>query len=174
MTDPTASVPDPASALGALLVFLGLTALVALSGALFRPGSWYDSLEKPGWRPPNKAFGPVWTLLYIMIAVSGWLVWRAAPWPETATALAIFGLQLALNAGWSAVFFGLKRPGWAVVEIAALWASILATMVAFAPFSLTAAGLLAPYFLWVSFAAALNVAIWRRNPTGRASDASQA
>ncbi len=156
--------PETVGALASLLAFLGLTTLVALSGALFRPGAWYESLRKPHWRPPNWVFGPVWTALYIMIAISGWQVWRAAPWPETAVALSVYGVQLILNAGWSAVFFGMREPGWALIEICALWLSIIATIAVFAPISATAAALLMPYLIWVSFAAVLNAAIWRRNP----------
>lgn len=153
----------------ALGVFLGLNFVTALSGAWFRPGAWYEDLAKPGWRPPNWLFGPVWLVLYIMIAVSGWLVWRAGPWEETGPALLIYGAQLVLNAGWSAVFFGLRRPGLAFIEITLLWISIVVTKSMFEPIDSTAALLLWPYLIWVSFAAALNWAIWRMNRNGPAA-----
>src|SRR5579875_920782 len=92
-----------------LLPFLAVCFVTALSGAVFRPGEWYESLSKPSWRPPNWLFGPAWAVLYVCIACSGWLVWGAAG-IGAETALIIYGVQLLLNAGWSAVFFGLRRP----------------------------------------------------------------
>ncbi|MDQ0315488.1 TspO/MBR family protein [Amorphus orientalis] len=151
-----------------LFGFIVACTLVALSGALFRPGPWYERMAKPSWTPPNYVFGPVWTVLYVMIAVSGWLVWRAAGFEGAPVAFAIYGVQLALNALWSAIFFGMRRPGLAIVDVAALWLSILATIVAFYPHSQTAALLLLPYLVWVSIASALNVAVWRLNlPSAR-------
>jgi benzodiazapine receptor len=125
--------------------------------------TWYAALHKPSWNPPNQVFGPVWTLLYLMMALAAWLVWRAAGWPAVRPALGMFAVQLALNVGWSVVFFGLHRPGWAFVEIVVLWAAILATLLLFRPISPRAALLLAPYLLWVSFASVLNLAVWRLN-----------
>lgn len=152
-----------------ILVLAGFFAAcfaAALSGAYFRPGEWYERLDKPAWRPPNWLFPPAWTLLYIMIAVSGWLVWLTAGFAGAAVPLAVYGVQLVFNAGWSAVFFGARRPGWAMLEVVGLWTSIAATIAAFYPISTTAAWLLVPYLGWVSFAAVLNFAIWRRNPGG--------
>jgi len=122
---------------------------------------WYSTLKKPSWTPPTWLFGPVWTALYLMMAVAGWLVWRQAGWSR---ALAMFAIQLALNAAWSWLFFGLRRPGIAFAEIALLWSAILGTLVLFWRTSPPATGLLLPYLLWVSYAAVLNLAIWRLNP----------
>ncbi|TFG88954.1 MAG: tryptophan-rich sensory protein [Gemmatimonadales bacterium] len=125
--------------------------------------TWYATLRRPSWNPPNWVFGPVWSLLYLMMAVAAWQVWRTAGWQGARLALGLFAFQLLLNVGWSVVFFGLHRPGWAFVEIVVLWCAILATLLLFRPISSVAALLLAPYLLWVSFAGALNLAIWRLN-----------
>lgn len=145
-----------------LLPFVAACFCAALSGAMFRPGDWYEELAKPRWRPPNWLFPPAWTVLYLCIAVAGWLVWHAAG-VAALPALAVYGIQLLLNAGWSAVFFGLRRPDWAFGELVLLWLSIAATMAAFAPISTAATLLLLPYLLWVAFAGALNLSIWRSN-----------
>lgn len=137
--------------------------LVALTGALFPPGEWYERLAKPSWTPPNWVFGPVWTVLYVMIAVSGWLVWRESGFAGARTAFWIYGVQLVLNGLWSAIFFGMKRPGLAIIDVVALWLSIAATIVAFIPHSTLAAWLLAPYLAWVTLATALNISVWRLN-----------
>lgn len=143
-----------------LIGFIAASTLAALTGAIFRPGAWYERLAKPAWRPPNRLFAPVWSLLYLMIAVSGWLVWREAglSWP-----LAVFAMQLGLNAVWTPVFFGLRRIGLGFAVICLLWLAIAATIAAFYPVSPIAALLLLPYLAWVGFAAALNYAIWRLN-----------
>ncbi len=144
-----------------LLICLGTAGL----GAAFTNlsvGDWYRTLKKPSWNPPNAVFGPVWTALYIAMAAAAWLVWRTGP-PDRGRALAIFGIQLALNLAWSALFFGLRKPGLALVDIVLLWGAILATTIAFAGVSTVAAGLLLPYLAWVAFAAALNAAIVRLN-----------
>lgn len=146
-----------------LLGFIAACIAAAASGGLFRPGAWYESLAKPPWRPPNWLFGPVWAVLYGMIAVSGWLVWRAAEPGAADLPLAIYAVQLGLNAIWSAIFFGMRRLGLALLEMAFLWVAILATIVAFYPIHAGAAYLLVPYLIWVSFAFVLNHAIWRRN-----------
>jgi tryptophan-rich sensory protein len=150
---------DTNSALG-LLAFFAACFAAAASGAFFRPGAWYERLAKPRWRPPNWVFPPAWSVLYVCIAVAGWLVWRKA---GLGAALGVYAVQLLLNAGWSAVFFGLHRPDWAFAEVAALWLSIIATITVFAPISLGAALLLLPYVAWVTFAAALNLSIWQMN-----------
>jgi len=126
--------------------------------------SWYPVLNKPSWTPPNWLFGPVWTLLYIAMGVAVWRVARTADRQRVGGAIALFAAQLLLNAGWSFLFFGARRPGWAALEILALWAAIAATLRAFARIDPWAAGLLVPYLAWVSYAAALNLAIWRLNP----------
>lgn len=127
------------------------------------PGEWYATLRKPSWNPPAWVFGPVWTALYTMMAVAAWLVWRRGGWAAQRRPLALFLVQLALNAGWTPLFFGLKSPGLALAEIGLLWLAIVGTLIAFARVSRAAAWLLAPYLAWVSFAAALNFALWRLN-----------
>lgn len=153
-------------ALLSLAVFFLLNFATALSGAVFKPGVWYQRLDKPPWNPPNWLFPPAWTLLFCTIAVSGWLVYRTAGLEGAgATALTVYVIHLGFNAGWSAVFFGLRKIGWGLVEVLGLWASIVATMVVFYPINPIATYLLIPYLCWVSFASALNFAIWRRNRT---------
>jgi translocator protein len=141
-------------------VFIGLNFVAALSGALFRPGAWYEGLKKPWWRPPNWLFGPAWTVLYLTIAVAGWMVWERAGW---STAIVIYLISLAFNAGWSGVAFGLRRMDLAFGWIIAFWLSVAATILAFWPISQTAALLLVPYLCWVSFASVLNFSIWQLN-----------
>lgn len=154
-----------ASSLVALLGFIVACFLAALAGTFFRPGDWYERLAKPSWRPPNRLFAPVWTILYVMIAVSGWLVWREAGFAGATLPLAVYGLQLVLNAAWTPIFFGLHRPNLAFLNIVLVWLSIVATMLLFYPINAVAASLLLPYLAWVTFAAALNFAIWRLNPS---------
>ena len=146
----------------ALAGFVLASLAAASSGALFKPDAWYRTLRKPGWTPPPWVFPAVWTPLYVAIAVSGWLVWREAG--LFILPMAIYLAQLVLNAGWSAVFFGLRRPDLAFGELVLLWLSIAATLVGFAPISALAAWLLAPYLLWVTIAGALNLSVWRLNP----------
>lgn len=155
--------------LAALLGFVLACLAAATTAAVFRPGRWYEALEKPAWRPPNWLFAPAWLALYAMIAVSGWLVWLAAGFGGATAALSIYALQLFLNAAWSPIFFGLRRPGLAFIEMACLWAAILATIAAFHPISETAAYLLIPYAGWVAFAMTLNFSIWRLNPQASAA-----
>ncbi|MEJ5298194.1 MAG: TspO/MBR family protein [Armatimonadota bacterium] len=121
---------------------------------------WYRTLARPSWTPPDVLFGPVWAALYTAMAISAWLVWRRAGfgWP-----LAAFAVQLALNVAWSGLFFGLRQVGLALLDIAALWIAILACILLFWPVSTVATLLMVPYLAWVSFAAALNFAIWRMN-----------
>ena len=147
-----------------LIGFLLLSFLAATVGAVYLPGEWYAGLVKPSWNPPNWVFGPVWTLLYFCIGLSGWLVWRQAGWRSAAPAFVVYGLQLVLNGAWSWLFFGLHMPGLAFTEIVLLWLSILATAVMFSRKSSSAALLLLPYLCWVGFAGALNLALWRLNP----------
>lgn len=146
--------------LGSVLFCLGAGAV----GALFPPGGWYASLQKPSWTPPNWLFGPVWTLLYLLMAVSAWLVWREGGLPRQARPLAFFLAQLAANAVWSWFCFGLHRLGLAFLDLALLWVWLAITIFLFWKVRKTAAVLLLPYLLWVSFAGALNLALWRLNP----------
>ncbi len=141
-----------------------VSAAAAVGGAGTAAGirTWYPSLDRPSWGPPDKVFGPVWTVLYGANAVSAWLVWRANP-TQSRPALSLYGAQLALNAGWPLLFFGLKRPGLALIEIALLWVTIAATIAAFSRRHRVAALLLVPYLAWVTFALVLNRELWRRN-----------
>jgi tryptophan-rich sensory protein len=135
----------------------------AALGGFFMPGEWYSSLQKPSWNPPGWIFGPVWTALYTMMAVAAWLVWKRGGFTAQRRPLTTFLVQLALNAAWTPLFFGLHRPGLAFAEILLLWLAIIATLAAFRRVSRIAAWLLVPYLAWVSFAAALNFALWRLN-----------
>ena len=145
------------------MVFLALNFAAASSGALFQPGPWYDTLRKPSWNPPKWAFPVVWSVLYLMIAVAGWLVWLEAGFFGAWLALAVYLIQLILNALWSAIFFGLRRMDLASLEVLALWLSIAVTIALFWPISSTAAVLMVPYLVWVTIAAALNWTVWRMN-----------
>jgi tryptophan-rich sensory protein len=148
------------SKLASLLVFLAITAAAASIGALFMPGVWYAGLAKPAWTPPNSVFPIVWPILYVLIAISGWLVWLAAGW---SAALLIWFLQLALNASWSWWMFGQHHIFAALVTIAGIWLAITAYVIAAQRWSRAAAVLFLPYWAWVTFAAALNFAVWRLN-----------
>jgi translocator protein len=145
-----------------LLVFFALVAATAVSGAQFEPGDWYATLSKPPWTPPGWIFGPVWGLLYLAIAVAGWLAWRTDPRPLSA-AMVAWGTQLALNAAWSWLFFGRQAPVAALVDIVLLLGAIISFIVVVRSRSTLAAGLFVPYALWVAFAAALNFEIARLN-----------
>jgi tryptophan-rich sensory protein len=149
-----------------LVFWLVLCLGAAWTGSLItRPAipGWYAELAKPAWTPPSWVFGPVWTALYIMMAVAAWLVWRKGGAAAAAVPLGLFLVQLALNVSWSPLFFGLHRPDLAFFVIVLLWCAILATLVAFWRVSPAAGWLLLPYLLWVTYASALNFAIWRLN-----------
>ena len=127
-------------------------------------GTWYQSLRKPALTPPGWVFGPVWTILYSFMAIAAWLVWRRGRGTKAGRrAMIFFSAQLALNALWSILFFGLQLPGAALVDIGLLWASIVGWLVASWRLDRRAAFLIAPYLAWVSFAAYLNFQIWRLN-----------
>jgi len=143
-----------------VLLCFGIEVLGGIATASGIP-DWYGSLRKPAFTPPSWLFGPVWTLLYPLVAVAGWLVWREGRAPG---ATLIYLLQLALNGAWPWLFFGMRRPDLGLVGILALDVSIAATIVAFLSRRRTAALLLVPYLGWVAFATALNLAIWRLNP----------
>lgn len=145
--------------------FIAATFTVSILGGLATASSvdsWYQTLAKPSFNPPEWIFGPVWTTLYIMIAVSGWRVWRKIGFTD-ARAFAIYGIQLTLNLMWSVLFFGLNAVGAAFLELALLWLAIAATLVLFLKHDRLAALLLAPYLAWVSFAGLLNFSIWKLN-----------
>lgn len=147
-----------------LVGWLALCFAAAAAGGLATDtGAWFDALRKPPWNPPNWVFSPVWTTLYALMAVAAWLVWKRRGFGAASTALALFLVQLALNVAWSFLFFAAQSPGLAFAEIVVLWAAILATVVAFWRIRPLAGALLLPYLAWVTFAAALNFAIWRLN-----------
>lgn len=151
-------------ALGLLLTLcLGVGAI----GAWITAGSvtsWYPTLAKPGVTPPDGVFAPVWTALFVMMAVAMWRVLRRVGFAGARTALGLFLLQLSLNLGWSMLFFGQQALGAATIECLALLLAILATMFVFEPIDRIAAALLIPYATWVGFATWLTAAIWRLNP----------
>ena len=150
---------------------LGLVACVLVTFAAAAVGSlasiradqFYRELVRPHWAPPANVFGPVWTVLYCCMAGAAWLVWREG-FMRHRTALAVYVVQLVLNALWSWIFFAWREGRWAFVEVLLLWAAILLTIALFWRIRKLAALLLAPYFLWVSFAALLTFAVWQRNP----------
>lgn len=125
--------------------------------------TWYTTLNKPTFNPPNWIFGPVWTALYILMGIAAWRVWRAADRDTARGPLAVFALQLAVNLGWSVAFFGLRNPGLAVIVILALDLLVLATALMFRRIDRLAAWLLVPYLAWISFATVLSITIWRIN-----------
>jgi tryptophan-rich sensory protein len=143
-----------------LLPFLGLVAIVAATGAMFMPGEWYQGLAKPSFTPPGWVFGPVWTVIYVLIAIAGWLVWRQE---GLGLLLVVWGVQLILNMAWSWIMFERHEIGWALIDIIALWATIaLFIGLAWTKYPV-AAGLFGVYLAWVSFATALNFRIWQLN-----------
>ena len=149
---------------GCLAVSFGAAAL----GGVLTASSlkdWYSELRKPEWSPPDQIFGPVWSALYTAMGTAMWLTWRGAhQQPERLRRpLVWFGAQLALNVGWSGLFFGLRQPGLAVGEIVVLWAAIAATTISFWRVSRSAGLLMLPYLAWVAFAAALNFRVWQLN-----------
>jgi tryptophan-rich sensory protein len=150
----------------ALVLFVGLClGIGGLGGAVTAESvtTWYTTLAKPSFNPPNWIFGPVWTTLYILMGVAAWRVWRAADRDTARGPLAVFALQLAVNLGWSVTFFGLHNPGLAVIVILALDLLVLTTALMFRRIDRLAALLLVPYLAWISFATLLNVTIWRIN-----------
>ncbi|HET6532141.1 MAG TPA: TspO/MBR family protein [Actinoplanes sp.] len=154
----THAVPSPVGLIG----FGAAAAAAALIGGLGVAGTSaeYQSLEQPPWAPPSWLFGPVWTVLYALIAVAGWLAWRRVGWTG---ALTVYAVQLVLNALWTPIFFGFGRYGLALVDIVVLWVMIGVTIAMFWRVSRVAAGLLVPYWAWVTFATALNAWIWYHN-----------
>jgi benzodiazapine receptor len=155
----------PTASLLALIVFLAICLGVGGLGALVTEKSvrtWYPTLRKPAGTPPSWVFGPVWTTLYVLMAVSAWLVWREYGWGARAALLIFFG-QLALNLAWSGIFFGARLLGPALMEIVVLWLAIAFNIFVFSRLTPWAAHLLVPYLLWVTFAMYLNFGIWWLN-----------
>ncbi|HUU07940.1 MAG TPA: TspO/MBR family protein [Dehalococcoidales bacterium] len=150
-----------------LVVSIIACQLAGLIGSVFTAPAittWYAALQKPAFTPPNWLFAPAWLTLYLLMAIAAFLIWRKGlAQKEVKTALLIFAIQLILNALWSVAFFGLKSPLAGVIVIALLWVAILFTILRFFRLSVAAGALLLPYILWVSFAAALNMAIWQLN-----------
>jgi tryptophan-rich sensory protein len=150
-----------------LVISLVACQCAGLVGSIFTSPAipiWYAALEKPSFSPPNWLFAPAWGTLYLLMGVAAFLIWRQGFSKEgVKSALAIFLVQLVINALWSMVFFGLKSPIAGVVVIVVLWIAILFTILKFFKLSVTAGSLLIPYILWVSFATALNIAIWMLN-----------
>lgn len=143
--------------------WLAASFVAAWTGMRFLPGPWYAALEKPEWTPPNAVFPPVWTALYLMMAVAAWLVWRRGGFAAARAALVLYLVQLGLNAAWSYLSFGLHRLDIAFYDIVALWLAIVLVTVMFWRRSRAAGALMVPYLLWVGFAAGLNLMIWRLN-----------
>ncbi|NBN63100.1 TspO/MBR family protein [Pannonibacter tanglangensis] len=144
----------------AAAIFACLVLFAAASGAVFKPGTWYASLRKPGWTPPDWAFPVVWSVLYVLIGYAGWRLWTGTGW---SLALFFWGLQLAANALWSWLFFGLRRMDLALADLVLLWLAIVGFIVTALPLDPVAALLFLPYLLWVSVAGLLNVSVLRLN-----------
>ena len=144
---------------------ISATAVAAIGGTMTDLGPWYRSLNKPSWQPPDAAFGPVWTAIFACAAASSVIAWRRARSAATREwIIGLFALNGFLNVLWSLLFFRLRRPDWALIEVAGLWVSILLLILFLLRLSRTASVLLAPYIVWVSIAAALNFAVVRLNP----------
>ena len=151
--------------IGLLVLIVICFAVSGVGGAVTYPEieNWYAKLAKPSWTPPDSVFGPVWSALYLGMAIAAWLVWRQGGVAGALGPLTLFGVQLLLNTAWSWLFFGLHSPGAAFVDILLLWAAIAATMIVFCCRSTVAGFLFVPYLAWVTFASFLNFSIWRLN-----------
>jgi tryptophan-rich sensory protein len=137
----------------------------AIGGAaVANAGAFYEGLARPDWAPPSWLFGPVWTVLYLLMGIAAWLVWKAEGFRSAAIPLTIFIAQLVVNALWSWLFFASGKGALSFADIVLLWVLIVATIVTFRSVSPLASWLLTPYLLWVSFAAVLNYTIWQMNP----------
>ena len=151
--------------IGLLVLIVICFAASGVGGAVTYPEieNWYAKLAKPFWTPPDLVFGPVWSALYLGMAIAAWLVWRQRGVAGALGPLPLFGVQLLLNTAWSWLFFGLHSPGTAFVDILLLWTAIAATMIVFWCRSTVAGLLFVPYLAWVTFASFLNFGIWRLN-----------
>lgn len=149
-----------------LLGWLALSFLAAAVGAAasIQAASFYQQLAQPAWAPPSWLFGPVWSVLYALMGIAAWLAWREGGWRRQRRVLTLFVIQLAVNALWSWLFFAWHHGALALVDIGLLWLLIAATLVGFWRVRPVAGMLLLPYLCWVSFAAALNFAVWHMNP----------
>ncbi len=149
-----------------LLAFILVCEGIGLLGGLWTGPEiphWYRTLAKPSFNPPGWIFGPVWTTLYLLMAIAAWLVFNVSATSARTLGLTLFLIQLALNLAWSWIFFRKHAVGAAAIEIAILWFSIGATTIVFSQVSATSAWLMAPYWAWVTFASILNATIWRLN-----------
>lgn len=161
----TAAMPSRSSKLGLFgWVLLSLSAGSVGAVASRTAAVFYAQLDRAAWAPPGWLFGPVWTVLYLMMGCAAWLVWRERGWTGARTALTLFVVQLGFNALWTWLFFTLRNGAFALGEIVVLWVLIAATIMMFARVSRTAAWLLVPYLCWVSFASVLTWSVWQRNP----------
>ena len=140
------------------------TAVATIGGLITEIGPWYHGLHKPSWQPPDWAFGPAWTIIFALAAMSGYAAWQSTPsLRRWGVIVGLFAANGLLNIGWSACFFALHRPDWALGEVVPLWLSVLALIIVLAPQSRRAAWLLVPYLAWVAFAAVLNWAVVQLN-----------
>jgi tryptophan-rich sensory protein len=148
-----------------LFGWLALAFVAAAIGAVasVQAADFYQQLTRPGWAPPGNVFGPVWSVLYLLMGISSWLVWRAGT-PKSAVPLVLYVTQLAANALWSWLFFAWREGRWAFLEILVLWLLIVATLIAFWRVRALAGALLLPYLVWVTFASVLAYTVWRLNP----------
>ena len=148
-----------------IVVAVFVTGFVLIAGGLMTTvGPWYRALRKPWWNPPDWIFGPAWTVILGLAAWAGVLAWTNAPDAAAHVRIAVlYGVNIVLQKLWSPLFFNLRRPDWALIEVPFLWLSVLALMVGLTPYSPTAPWLLLPYLLWVAFAAFLNLTIVRMN-----------
>lgn len=163
--DRGSTTSKPKQAIG-LLIWLAISFVASGVGAIasIRAAPFYGQLVQPSWAPPSSVFGPVWTVLYALMGIAAWLVWRADSFRATRAALSLFLLQLAVNALWTWLFFAWSQGALAFADIVLLWVLVVATAVSFWRIRPLAGVLLVPYLLWISFAAALNFAIWQLNP----------
>lgn len=154
---------SPWAPLGLFLLLAFLAAGIGSLATFTSVDTWYATLRKPSWNPPSWVFGPVWTTLYVLMAIATWRVWRAESSNGARLVVRLYGAQLGLNALWSVLFFGLHRPGAALIDVVVLWLVLIRMLVRFRETDTLAALLWTPYVLWVSFAAVLNAAIWELN-----------
>ncbi len=145
----------------AAAIFVVIVLAAASSGAIFKPGAWYENLRKPGWTPPNWAFPVVWSILYVMIGYAGWLVWTTVGW---SLPMAFWALQMVVNALWSYFFFGRRRMDLALIDVAVLWLAVALFILTAWPVAPLASVLFVPYLTWVTAAATLNHSVRRLNP----------
>ncbi|MBN1613903.1 MAG: tryptophan-rich sensory protein [Deltaproteobacteria bacterium] len=152
--------------IGGLAASLLIVSAVAAFGSQFMPGLWYEGIAKPAWTPPGWIFGPVWTMLYVLMALAAWLVWREGREGRrnaALLALGVYAAQLLANALWSWIFFGLHRIGLALLDLGILWILIAVSCLLFWSLRSAAGILMLPYLAWVSFAGVLNFTLWRLN-----------